>query len=161
MIKYSFLGGFLGGMLLGGCVTNEVYETDNLFCENISEYAATIPSGESRSVSLYRGGKWLVDHYKTCDYGEDLASKKFCAWLIEHTSTEFMEANVNLAMSCLQGHKIVGYIGNTGIETWTGKTKFYSPHIDAEDVVVTLEYSVTYFEDETDEDYLKISIEAE
>ncbi len=147
--------------LLAGCATSDTYKTSNLFCKNLSEYAASVPAGQRREVILRVGGRWLVDHYKVCENGSDEASANFCNWLYEHSSTEFMEANVNTAMSCLQGHTIVGFIGNTGVESWTGKAKFYNPHLGVDDVSVTLEYNVTYFEEEIDEDFMKIVVEAE
>ena len=83
---------------------------------------------------------------------------EFCDWLMEYTLTEFMEANINLALSCLQRQEIKGYIGNTGIESWVGKAVFFAPRIDVEDVKIEIEYSVQYFESEDQEDFLKISV---
>lgn len=101
----------------------------------------------------------MVDHYKACARNsEDAASITFCKWLMENTSTEFMEANINSTLSCLQGQEIRGYIGNTGIESWTGRMKLYSPEIEAEDVDVVVEYSVGYFGSTENEDFLEITV---
>lgn len=149
-------------LLASSCVSDGGRGTGNGFCENLSRYAETVPDGQSRTVVLRRGGAWMVDHYKACQRSDNSeASKVFCGWLMENTSAEFMEANINRALSCLQGQEIRGYIGNTGIEYWSGKTKFSSPHIDAEGVNVTLEYFMSYTDDNSEEDYLKITIEAE
>lgn len=150
------LGGF---SLCTACVSSPV-ESDSDFCHQLSQYARKVPAGETRTVTLRRGGAWLVDHYKSCDRNEDdVAGTAFCTWLIENTSTEFMEANINLAVSCLQGHSIYGHIGNTGIEKWNGEMSFYSPNIDA-DVKVDLAYSVQYFDDASVEDFLRITVAA-
>ena len=101
----------------------------------------------------------MVDHYKACARSsEDAASITFCTWLMENTSTEFMEANINSTLSCLQGQEIKGYIGGTGIESWTGRMKLYSPKIEAEDVDVEVAYSVGYFDSTESEDFLEITI---
>lgn len=80
----------------------------------------------------------------------------FCRWLLENASTEFMQANINLAMSCLLGQRIVGYIGNTGIESWSGKAVFFIPKIDS-DVKVEVEYSVDFASDDK-EDFLQLRV---
>jgi hypothetical protein len=77
---------------------------------------------------------------------------------MENTSTEFMEANINSTLSCLQGQEIRGYVGNTGIESWTGRMKLYDPEIEAEDVDVDVEYSVGYFGSNESEDFLEITV---
>ena len=79
---------------------------------------------------------------------------------MEHTSAEFMEANINVALSCLQGQKIVGYIGNTGVEKWSGSATFSAPRIEAENVAITIDYNVDYSREIAD-DYLQITVEAE
>lgn len=103
----------------------------------------------------------MVNHYKKCEHSEqDEAAGTFCSWLMDNTSTEFMEANINSAMSCLQGQRISGYIGNTGIESWSGKASFYSPHIAAENIQVELEYALDNSRDSR-EDFLQFTIRAE
>jgi hypothetical protein len=59
---------------------------------------------------------------------------------------------------CLQGQKILGYIGNTGIEAWSGKAVFFSPRLNVDNVEVEIEYSVQYLERESQEDFLTISV---
>ena len=147
--------------LFCGCATTPDTKHASPFCDQLSVFAASVPSGEERTVKLTRGGRWLVDHYKACSRQDEEASITFCDWLFEHTSTEFMEANINVALSCLQGQKIVGYVGNTGIELWTGKARFYYPHIDTDNVEIEIEYNVSYFEHDADEDYLQITVYAE
>ena len=101
----------------------------------------------------------MVDHYKSCgSTPETPAGTAFCQWLVENTSTEFMEANVNLAVSCIQGQNIDGYLGNTGIDTWTGKLRSYSPHLNTDDVSVELEYAVTSSDKPGIEDFLRITV---
>ncbi|MEO7916278.1 MAG: hypothetical protein ABIR16_01440 [Dokdonella sp.] len=102
----------------------------------------------------------MVNHYKACEHSEgDKAANAFCGWLMKNTSTEFMEANINLAMSCLQGQRIVGYVGNTGIESWSGKASFYNPHLDDADVHVTLGYGMDNSK-QSREDFLQITMSA-
>lgn len=102
----------------------------------------------------------MVDHYKTCEHSDgDAAGNSFCGWLMEHTSTEFMEANIGLSMSCLQGQRIAGSVGNTGIESWVGKASFYSPQLTAENVRIDLEYSLDNSK-ESREDFLQVTVRA-
>jgi hypothetical protein len=101
----------------------------------------------------------MVDHYKKCTQSPQTpASKDFCHWLMENTSTEFMEANVNLAVSCVQGQTIVGYLGNTGVETWSGKLRSFAPHIGTDGVYVELEYFVGGADPQEAEDFLQITV---
>lgn len=101
----------------------------------------------------------MVDHYKSCgQVPETLAAANFCRWLMENTSTEFMEANINLALSCVQGQNIKGYIGNTGIETWSGRLRSFAPRIGIYDIAIELEYSVAGFDRQDAEDFLKITV---
>jgi len=102
----------------------------------------------------------MLNHYKKCHHSEgDAAARNFCAWLVENTSTEFMEANINNALSCLQGQRISGYIGNTGIESWSGKTHFFIPELTA-DVEVGIEYSLDYSIDDF-ENFIQFTITAD
>lgn len=149
-------------IFLTGCVGEPVYMTDSSFCDRLSDYAATVPKGESRTVKLIRGGRWLVDHYKTCQSEEgDAAGKAYCEWLMENTSTEFMEANVNRALSCLQGQKIQGMIGNTGVSYWAGEALFDPPASAVGDVRIELKYAVDYRDDGDVEDFISITVVAE
>ena len=118
-------------------------KTDMSFCQNLDTWAASIPLGTSSTVRLGRTGVWLVNHAKECKFAEtDPASRTFCAWLMEHSSTEFMESNINRALACLQGQQILGYSGNTGIRSWSGKATFYDPHLETENSTVELEFAV-------------------
>ena len=100
----------------------------------------------------------MVNHYKTCTQSpETPASAKFCHWLMDNTSTEFMEANINLAISCVQGQRLSGYIGNTGVESWQGTLRSHGPRIDVDGIAVELEYSLGSLATES-EDFLTISI---
>lgn len=101
----------------------------------------------------------MVDHYKQCAFpDDDAAGDDFCRWLLENSSTEFMETNINSALSCLQGQRIIGYIGNTGVESWTGRTVFLTPKIRS-DVDVEVEYSVDYSSDDK-EDFIQFRVKA-
>jgi hypothetical protein len=88
----------------------------------------------------------MVDHVKFCQRkDEDPAAIAFCAYLMEQTSTEFMEATVNDSMACLQGQRIVGFVGNTGIANWDGKAHFYAPRLKVDSADVELTWHLTSF----------------
>lgn len=147
----------IAGAALAACASAPPL-TDTRLCDQLSAWAITVQSGQSSTVRLIRGGAWMVDHYKQCESpDEDKAASAFCAWLMENTSTEFMEANISRTMSCLQDQRISGYLGNTGIESWSGKASFYSPHLAAEDVQVDIEYSLDNSV-EVREDFLQITV---
>ena len=132
-----------------------------LMCKELTSFANSVTGEDSKSITLVRGGKWLIDHYKSCRYSDDdEPSVKFCAWLMKYSSTEFMEANINSVISCLQGQTIEGGIANTGIESWAGSIRFYSPRIDVDDVIVEVEYSVKYSVDSGSEDFIEITVES-
>lgn len=143
-------------LLASACATKPPV-SDSRLCDQLDVFARTVPSGQSKTIRLVRGGTWMVDHYKQCVGPEnDAASDAFCRWFLENSSTEFMEVNINRALSCLQGQRIVGYIGNTGIESWSGKTTFFIPNISS-DVNVEVEYSVDYATDDR-EDFIQFKV---
>ncbi len=161
MKKHSALLILLTGV---GCATSDEWNSSDAgqrFCERLSEFAAAVPRGEQRSVEFVVGGEWLVDHYKQCGPTDGDAAVSFCGWLMNNSSAEFMEANVSIALSCLQGQSIVGHIGNTGVEYWQGKAVFFSPKLSVENVSVTLEYELGYFENKPDQQRMKITVDAE
>lgn len=53
-----------------------------------------------------------------------------------------MEANVNRAMSCRQCQPIAGYLGNTGIESWSDKMSSYRAGPEAGNVRGTLDFGL-------------------
>jgi hypothetical protein len=145
-------------MMASACATKPPV-SDSRLCDQLDVFARTVPAGQSKTIRLVRGGSWMVNHYKQCAGPEnDAAGDAFCRWLLENSSTEFMEANINGALSCLQGQRIVGYIGNTGIESWSGKTTFFVPKISS-DVNVEIEYSVDYTTDDQ-EDFIQFKVVA-
>jgi len=113
-------------------------------CEALKTFAAAEHKSGGGKVELKRQGTWLVDHVKACVRdNDDSAAKSFCTYLIEQTSTEFLESTINQAMACLQGQKIKGYLGNTGISEWDGKIHFYSPQLDIEDIEIEMQWHMT------------------
>ena len=127
-------------------------------CEALKSFAVAERESGGGQVELKRQGRWLVDHVKSCARkDDDGAAKTFCTYLIEQTSTEFLEATINEAMACLQGQKIKGYIGNTGISEWDGKIRFYSPNLDVEGVEIEMQWHMTAGFGAWD-DYLRITV---
>jgi hypothetical protein len=113
-------------------------------CEALKTFAAAERENGGGQVELKRQGRWLVDHVKSCvREDDDQAAKGFCTYLVEQTSTEFLEATINQAMACLQGQRIKGYLGNTGISEWDGKIRFYSPNLDIEDIEIEMQWHMT------------------
>ena len=86
----------------------------------------------------------------------DEPTKSFCSWVSKNTSAEFMELNINRAISCLQSQKIKGYLGNTGVQSWSGKIVFYYVQ-SIPNTEITLEYQKT--EPATaDESFMKFTL---
>ncbi len=63
---------------------------------------------------------------------------------MDNTSTEFMEYNVNRTLSCLQGQRIVGYLGNTGVDAWSGTARFTRLTASEDMFRVELRYALDY-----------------
>lgn len=76
----------------------------NDMCRQLIEFSKNLKGSESREVVLF--SEWSAEPAKACkhDRADDIASA-FCAWLFDNTSTEFMEANVRSALSCLTGER--------------------------------------------------------
>ncbi|HEV7691335.1 MAG TPA: hypothetical protein VGO52_10945 [Hyphomonadaceae bacterium] len=147
--------------LLTGCASSasREYEMDNAFCDQMATFAHSVPRGQQRSVRLARGGRMYVDHYKSCARSiDDPASVAFCEWLSENGSAEFMEANINQAVACLQGQRIRGSIGNTGVIAWQGEMTFWHTQL-AEGVAAKLTYFIPPVERRTEEHFLEIMFE--
>ena len=117
----------LTSALTSACSTSGQLSSTEL-CQQFSKYVSSVPRGQASFVQLERHGVWLIDHSKSCAHTEgDEAAAAFCSWLMDQISTEFMESPVTLAVACVQGQRIQGYIGNTGIESWEGRLRSFSP----------------------------------
>jgi hypothetical protein len=127
-------------VLLSACSTTNRL-SDTALCQRFSQYVLAVPKGSGSFVQLERHGAWLVDHSKLCARADgDEPAIAFCSWLLDRTSTEFMEATVTLAVACVQGQRVQGYIGNTGIESWEGKLRSYSPRFEAGDASIAISW---------------------
>jgi hypothetical protein len=147
--------------LLTGCASaqSNEYEMDNAFCDQMATFAHSVLPGQHKSVRLARGGLMYVDHYKACKRSiDDSASVAFCAWLIENGSAEFMEANINEAVACLQGQRIKGGVGNTGVISWQGEMSFRHTQL-AAGVSAKLTYFIPSMERRAEEHFLEIMFE--
>jgi hypothetical protein len=145
-LMMRFNGGVLGAacLLLAACATGPK-ASDNAMCAQIDTWGKGLSPGQTTSVELVRGGVWMVNHYKRCTHAEgDLAATRFCAWLMDNTSTEFMEYNVNRTLACLQGQRIVGYLGNTGVDAWSGTARFTRLTASEDMFRVELRYALDY-----------------
>ena len=152
-LKFSCI--FLIIITTSSCST--LQQNQSNLCTALNTYSQTIPKGETRELTFGRGGLWMVDHYTYCGGKEgDEAVKSFCSWVAQNTSSEFMEANINQALSCLQRQKIKGFIGNTGVNTWSGKISFYYTQA-VPDTEVTLEYNKAQ-PATADESYMKFTL---
>jgi hypothetical protein len=143
-----------------GCSTTSRL-SDTQLCQQMAKYVAAVPSGTGSFVQLERRGAWLVNHSKAC-FGPDGdgPARALCSWLLDRTSTEFMEATVTLAVACVQGQRIHGYLGNTGIESWEGKLRSYSPRFDTADASIAISWRLEADAREWD-DYLRFEVEPE
>ena len=138
-----------------------VYRSDNALCEQMATFAMSVSPGQQKSVKFVRGGLMYVDHHKSCAHSDDdPASIVFCQWLLANTSAEVMEANINEAMACLQGQKIVGTVGNTGLSAWRGEVSFWRTQLE-EGVEAKLAYSIPPLERRAEERFLEITFERE
>lgn len=147
-------------LFASACATASRFSGTEL-CSELTSYANASRKGQGSFVQLGRQGTWLVDHSKTCAHeDDDQAGTVFCNWLMEHTSTEFMEATVNLVMACLQGQRIHGHLGNTGVSQWEGKADFYSPRIESEGIRIEISWRLMAGSGEWD-DFLKIAVSPE
>ena len=148
-----------GVLALSGCATHPGTAGTELCGELTTFIAAEAKSGGGQ-VTVGRQGAWLVNHSKSCQKRDgDNAAVSFCAYLMDHTSTEFMEATVNTVMACLQGQKLLGYTGNTGISQWDGHAHFYAPRVNVSGAEVDLSWHLTSFGEWND--HVTFSVEAE
>lgn len=105
-LRWWMLASAAAACLSSGCAT--LYRASDTMCAEIVRYANSVPSGESREVSLTTdwGGlfqqKADVMAAKRCDHGETEAGKVLCRYLMENTSTEFAQQNLRRALGCLQ-----------------------------------------------------------
>ena len=103
-------------------------------------FAQDLDGDEAREIALF--SEWSPEPAKGCRHdSSDPRSVRFCEWLLEHTSTEFMEVNVGNALACLAGGRWQPMGGS--VEFLTGKVRFYEHKLrDAKNVVFEVEYSV-------------------
>ena len=132
--------------LAGGCSTTAP-ERDEI-CPEIARFANAWSDYSAHSVVLFTdwGGVFSEDKTaiaeKTCQRGQDTASRRLCNYLMENTSTEFAEVNMRRALSCLgPGARTDAGGPRSQGEPVTGKvTSLSVPGVRA-DVRVTVEFS--------------------
>ena len=126
---------------------------DNPFCLNLAQFAQDLKGSEEREVTVF--SEWSAEPTKACRHDpSDPRSVRFCEWILEHTSTEFMEVNVGNALACLAGNRWRGIEGT--VEFLTGKVHFHEHKLrGAKNVVFEVEYSVRHGHDT---DMLRIAV---
>ena len=88
---------------LAGCAT--LGTRPDPLCQHLREFAASVPAGETRAISL-RGG-WGGDSQQTlmthsCEHGNYPPGKSFCEYLVPNTSWEFGQYNARRAVMCVE-----------------------------------------------------------
>jgi len=123
---------------VSGCARFSGGLRDNGFCGEMARFANATALGSQREVVLLTN--W-AEWSKTCQHDGYEPGMRFCRWLMDNTSTEFAEANIRRALSCLdQGLNYAG-TARASPSYLTGKIESsYAKGAD-ENVRVAVEYA--------------------
>ncbi|MBN5050716.1 hypothetical protein JY456_10165 [Stenotrophomonas maltophilia] len=96
-------------LLATGCSTLQAPREP--ICAQMLAFANSTPVGASQSIELVTDwNTWS----KGCTHEGNPAGKRFCDWLLAHSSTEFASANIRSAMACLDpGARYAGPVRTT------------------------------------------------
>jgi hypothetical protein len=115
---------------------SDLFASDDRMCKELLEFAnETNVDVANKVVLVIDGGTWK----SACVHQKRAPEKRFCRWLSNNTSYEFMSVNVSRAIACLSADK--NSTRNIDFERDAGK--LIARDIDAYPVnaVVELEYS--------------------
>ncbi|WP_313455807.1 hypothetical protein [Stenotrophomonas sp.] len=95
-------------------VTAYAHEKTGEYCSELKGFMTSVKPDETREITLRtfwgareEGGQ-LVMGSKTCEHNDYDPGKKLCAYLIEHSSTEFAGANAKRILNCLASKPAIG-----------------------------------------------------
>jgi hypothetical protein len=123
-------------------------------CDQLVAFAQAIPKLDKREIALFLppGEEGIACRREQ----SDVRSERFCSWLVEHSSWEYMEFNVRHVLSCLESDRADDSPSPGRVESMAGKLTFTTtrlPH--TEGVVFEVEYSVR---SNGEPDQLRISV---
>lgn len=110
-------------------------------CQQLVAFSKNLKGSESREVVLF--SEWSAEPVKACQHDPaDATASAFCAWLFDHTSTEFMEVNVRRTLSCLTGERTRTKTPGS-VVSMTGTLRFHEVALRGVDnTIFEVEYSV-------------------
>ncbi|WP_282295273.1 hypothetical protein [Stenotrophomonas sp. PS02289] len=94
-------------LLVTAGMTASAREKTDEYCSNIASFMTSVKPDETREVTLrtFWGmrteGNQVVMGSKTCEHNDYEPGKKLCAYLIEHSFTEFPGENAKRILNCL------------------------------------------------------------
>ncbi|MBN8480631.1 MAG: hypothetical protein J0L88_03465 [Xanthomonadales bacterium] len=96
--------GLLTMLLQSGCAS--VRLAHDPLCQELAAFANSVKAGESRSITLetaWGSSKRHPDslYSKDCLHGDYEPGSRLCAYLIDHSATEFAHNNFRRAFACL------------------------------------------------------------
>jgi len=102
------------------------------FCPELATFLASVKPEETQTITLrtYWGarqeGDKLVLGSKSCEHNDYEPGKKFCAYLMKNSSTEFAGYNAKRILNCLSPKP--GIAENLQIQSGSFSTSFGSPN---------------------------------
>lgn len=121
-----------------GCASFSGGRRDDDFCREMAKFANATALGSQREVELLTN--W-AEWSKTCQHGGYQPGMRFCQWLIDNTSTEFADANIRRALSCLDPGMNYAGSGRVSLSYLTGKIESYHAEGADHDVRIEVEYA--------------------
>lgn len=84
-------------LMVSGCTSAARVESDGL-CSRLAALADSIQDYDKHEIAFFT--EWSAEPTKACRRGNSTQEAALCTYLLEHSSTEFMEANIVRVLRC-------------------------------------------------------------
>ena len=137
--------GTMAAAISATCGCNSIPSDYKPLCSKIASFANSTSDSSTHTVELITdwGGRFSDNKNtiaeKTCKHGDYGPGANLCAYLMENTSTEFPDANLNTVMVCLgaaRPSELVYDLEYQSTNFWSHATNGVRP-----DIIVGVEYS--------------------
>lgn len=119
-------------------ISSSVLADPDKLCKELIDFGNSVTKDAPISVTLLTN--WS-EFSKSCAHNNHPQGKKFCSFLINNTSTEFMQINISRVMECLSEEKHNMFNSDLSFDMATGEFTAYEIKGIASDVSMKINYS--------------------
>jgi hypothetical protein len=126
-------------LLVSGCTSAARVESDGL-CSQFGALADSIQDYDKHEIAFFT--EWGAEPTKACRRGSSAQEAALCTYLLEHSSTEYMEANIVRVLRCA-GVSFPEQDRAISLESLKGKATFPWPAFAAQPISMVVTFDTT------------------